>query len=105
MPPTSPQLLRASASFLRRRRPGRVLALLARTSVPVLVPDWFAGHAPDGGLEGEADASPLVTTVDPAPVTREGALGGEPVVIKDAIDVGGVRTGCGLRDGGEVARV
>ena len=42
-------------------------------------------------------------TVDThAPVgARDGVLGGEPVVIKDAIDVLGVRTGLGLRDGGD----
>jgi Asp-tRNA(Asn)/Glu-tRNA(Gln) amidotransferase A subunit family amidase len=102
MVPVSAGFLQLSERFLSRRQPGRALALLARTSVPVFAPDWFAARRPEGGL-GDDDASPLVATVDTAPTRRDGPLGGEPVVVKDAIDIAGMRTGLGLIDGGDLA--
>lgn len=88
------------ARFLERRRPGRALTWLARADIPVIAPDWLAGHTPELDVD---EVTPLVCEVDPAPASRGGVLGGEPVVVKDAIDVRGVRTGLGLRDGGEIA--
>jgi Asp-tRNA(Asn)/Glu-tRNA(Gln) amidotransferase A subunit family amidase len=90
------------ARFFTRRRPGRMLTMLAGTAVPVLGPDWMAGHAPEAACDVD-EITPLVCEVDAAPTTRGGVLGGEPVVIKDAVDVRGTRTGLGLRDGGELA--
>jgi aspartyl-tRNA(Asn)/glutamyl-tRNA(Gln) amidotransferase subunit A len=103
MPAASQMFLRVGERFLTRRQPGRALALLARTSVPIFAPDWIARREPDAGLDGD-DISPLVCAVDAAPSAeaRAGILGGDPVVIKDAIDVAGTRTGLGLRDGGDV---
>jgi Asp-tRNA(Asn)/Glu-tRNA(Gln) amidotransferase A subunit family amidase len=104
MPAASAPFLRASERFLTRRQPGRALALLARTSVPVLAPDWIAARTPEPGIaDAGADISPLVVDVDAAPAAPGGVLGGAPVVVKDALDVRGVRTGLGLRDGGDLA--
>jgi aspartyl-tRNA(Asn)/glutamyl-tRNA(Gln) amidotransferase subunit A len=102
MSAASISLLRASERFLARRQPGRALAFMARTSVPVFAADWLAARAPESGTSSD-DVSPLVIEGDAAPETRDGVLGGEPVVVKDAIDVRGHRTGNGLRDGGEIA--
>ncbi len=88
------------ARFLERRRPGRALSWLAGAAVPVIAPDWVARETHDTDVD---DVGPFVRELDPAPADRGGVLGGEPVVVKDAIDVRGVRTGLGLRDGGEVA--
>src|SRR5688572_2890377 len=105
MPAASELFLRAGERFLARRQPGRALTLLARTSVPIFAPDWIAKREPDAGLDG-ADISPLACIIDDAAPTaamRAGVLGGDPVVIKDAIDVARTRTGLGLRDGGDLA--
>ena len=102
MPAISAPLLRVTERFLARRQPGRALALLARTSVPLFATDWMAGRKPEPGLDGD-DTSPLMATVDAAPAHRRRVLDGEPVVIKDAIDVGGTHTGLGLLDGGDAA--
>lgn len=91
------------ARFLTRRRPGRALAWIAGTAVPVFGPDWMAGHAPEAACADVDPITPLVCEVDAAPGTRGGVLGGDAVVVKDAIDVRGTRTGLGLRDGGELA--
>jgi len=103
MPAASSSFLRAGERFLTRRQPGRALALLARTSVPVLAPDWIAAREPEAGLDGEAP-SPLVTTIDARPPSgaTTTVLGGEPVVVKDALDVAGLATGPGLSDGGDL---
>ncbi len=101
MPAASATFLRVSERFLTRRQPGRALAFLARTSVPILAPDWIAARTPEPGLDGD-EISPLITAVDAAPAVRAGVLDGDPVVIKDALDILGFRTGLGLRDGGDV---
>jgi aspartyl-tRNA(Asn)/glutamyl-tRNA(Gln) amidotransferase subunit A len=97
---TAPVLL-AGERFLARRRPGRMLALLARASVPVIAPDWFASRMPEPGVELADD--PIRLELDPAPASKTGALDGDPVVVKDAIDVAGTHSGLGLRDGGDLA--
>lgn len=102
MPAASEMFLRAGERFLSRRQPGRALTLLARASVPIIAPDWIANREPDPDLD-TADVSPLLCAVDAAPASRDGVLGGERVVIKDAIDIAGTRTGLGLRDGGDPA--
>ncbi len=99
---TSAPWLQLVERFLARRRPGRALVRLARTPVPVIAADWIAARRPAAGLDAE-DVSPLVSRLDPAPMRGDGPLDGEPVVIKDALDVRGTRTGLGLADGGELA--
>src|SRR5687767_7335778 len=89
-----------ATSVLTRARPGRALAMVARTTVPIFRPDRFALRMPEPGVAA-ATTSPLVEDCAPRPVTP-GVLDGD-VVIKDQIDVAGLRTGVGVREGGEVA--
>src|SRR4051812_42165202 len=95
-------LLRSTERFLSRRRPGRALAFVARSSVPVIAVDWLAQREPERGTRSDVPISALVHEIDPAPAVRAGVLDGEPVVVKDGIDVGGHRTGNGLLDGGDL---
>jgi Asp-tRNA(Asn)/Glu-tRNA(Gln) amidotransferase A subunit family amidase len=88
-------------TFLTRGRPGRALTLLARAPIPVLTPDRFAELSPGPKLPAGAP-SPLVEGNALRPAITGGLLDGG-VVIKDQIDVAGMRTGVGLPDGGEVA--
>lgn len=84
---------------LARGRVGRALTLLARTPLPIVGPDRYAERQP---VRGPQNASPLVSEVtarEPGPGT---VLQGD-VVVKDQIDVAGMRTGIGLADGGEMA--
>ena len=90
-------LVIAAERFLTDRRPGRALTLLARTPIPIVAADRYALRRPE--LSPSA-ASPLVSTCD-RPRTP-GVLDGD-VVIKDQIDVAGLPTGIGMREGGEVA--
>ena len=83
--------------FLRKRRPGRALTMLARVRVPILVPDRFAMRQPELDIDS---TSPLVG--DYVREVAPGILDGD-VVIKDQIDVAGTRTGVGLLDGGHLA--
>jgi Asp-tRNA(Asn)/Glu-tRNA(Gln) amidotransferase A subunit family amidase len=101
MPAASPRILRASARFLARRRPGRALALIVRRPPPVFAADWLAGRRPDATLD--ADTSPIVTPLDPPPTAAAGPLAGAEVVVKDCFDVAGAPTGLGLADGGDLA--
>lgn len=79
---------------------GRALTLLARANVPILGADRYAGRGPDTRLV-LGEASPLVEAVEPRAGTP-GVLDGD-VIVKDQIDVAGLRTGVGLADGGTVA--
>ena len=84
---------------LAKARFGRALTLFSRTPLPILRADGYAGRRP---ARGEQTASPLVSEVTaraPGPGT---VLRGD-VVVKDQIDVAGMRTGVGLADGGELA--
>lgn len=83
-----------------RRHLGRALALLVRAPLPILAADRIAARRPDPHL-ALGDASPLVDAAPPRP-HAPGVLEGD-VVIKDQIDVAGLRTGIGLADGGEPA--
>jgi len=85
--------------FLARRRPGWFLERVARLQLPVIAPDRFAARYPDE--PGDEEASPLVELISPRP-TVAGVLDGD-VVVKDQIDVAGLRTGMGLASGGELA--
>lgn len=91
--------VRLVARFLERRRPGRALSWLAGAAVPVLAPDWMARQAPSTDVD---DTGPFVCELDERP-SIGGVLDGHPVAVKDAIDVRGVRSGLGLRDGGDMA--
>ena len=82
--------------FLRERRPGRALTMLARARIPILAPDRFAVRQPELDLES---TSPLVG--DHVREVAPGLLDGD-VAIKDQIDVAGVRTGIGMLDGGHL---
>ncbi len=86
--------------MLSRTQPGRALAALARASVPVVGAERFAARAPQPGVTAP-DTSPLVSPCEPRPFAP-GVLDGD-VVIKDQIDVAGLRTGVGLADGGDLA--
>jgi aspartyl-tRNA(Asn)/glutamyl-tRNA(Gln) amidotransferase subunit A len=90
-------LVVAAERFLTNRRPGRALALLVRAPIPIVTPDRYAQRRPELALD---DANPLVCTCERPRTT--GVLDGD-VVIKDQIDVAGLPTGVGMRDGGEVA--
>ncbi len=85
--------------LLTRVRPGGALSLLARLPVPIVRTDWFAARLPEHALEL---TSPLVDIVDPV-AALPGVLGGDLVVVKDQLDVAGMRTGVGLPDGGDLA--
>ena len=84
---------------LTRVQPGRALTLVARLPVPILRTEHFATRTPEVELP---DASPLVEDVEPV-AALPGVLEGGGVVIKDQLDVAGMRTGVGLPDGGELA--
>jgi Asp-tRNA(Asn)/Glu-tRNA(Gln) amidotransferase A subunit family amidase len=75
------------------------LSLLARLPVPIVRTDFFASRLPEHALE---HTSPLVEIFDPV-AAIPGVLGGEGVIVKDQLDVAGMRTGVGLPDGGELA--
>ncbi len=84
---------------LTRVRPGGPLSLLARLPVPILRTEFFASRHPEHVLEV---TSPLVDVIEPV-AALPGVLGGEGVVVKDQVDVEGMRTGVGLPDGGDLA--
>lgn len=86
--------------FLAKRRPGRALTLLARTPIPLVQPNRFADLRPHASTHD--GASPLVSEVTPRAPGPGTVLSGD-VVIKDQIDVAGMRTGVGCADGGELA--
>ena len=92
-----PKLVELAERFLRERRPGRALTMLARAPVPILATDRFAQRVPELDIDS---ASPLVCEI--ARETSPGVLDGD-VAIKDQIDVAGTRTGIGLLDGGHLA--
>ncbi len=87
--------------MLTRMRPGRALSFIATLPVPIVRAQNFAAQLPGYDL---AHASPLVDEVAPQ-VGRGGALDGGTVVVKDQLDVKGLKTGVGLPDGGELAEV
>ena len=74
---------------------------LARTPIPIVTPDRFAATRPTPAGTTD-DPSPLVEAIAPRSGPDDGVLAGG-VVIKDQIDVAGLRTGVGLADGGELA--
>ena len=85
--------------MLTRMRPGRALSFIATLPVPIVRAQNFAAQLPGYDL---AHASPLVDEVAPQ-VGRGGVLDGGTVIVKDQLDVKGLKTGVGLPDGGEVA--
>ncbi|MBL0214128.1 MAG: amidase [Myxococcales bacterium] len=84
---------------LTRVRPGRALTMLARVRVPILRAERIAGQTPE---HDHPAASPLVEDVSPV-AALPGVLEGAGVVVKDQLDVAGMRTGVGLPDGGDLA--
>jgi len=84
---------------LTQLRPGGALSRLARLPVPIVRTEFFASRVPEHAPD---HTSPLVDIVDPV-VAIPGVLGGEGVIVKDQLDVAGMRTGVGLPDGGELA--
>ncbi|HTL32909.1 MAG TPA: amidase [Kofleriaceae bacterium] len=93
----------AAQRFFTRRRPGRMLAAIASAPIPLVTPGWLAEAKPTRAYDGDGPSA----MIDGAGEARVGApggvLAGEDVVIKDQIDVAGMKTGVGLPDGGEVA--
>jgi Asp-tRNA(Asn)/Glu-tRNA(Gln) amidotransferase A subunit family amidase len=75
------------------------LSLLARLPVPIVRAEHFAGVLPE--VEHPV-TSPLVDDVVPT-IALPGVLEGGTVVVKDQLDVAGMRTGVGLPDGGDLA--
>lgn len=75
---------------------GSVLTRVARTRVPIIRPDRFALRMPERGVAATA-CSAIITDHEPRPCTP-GVLDGD-VVIKDQIDVEGMKTCVGLPDG------
>ncbi len=100
MPTVSPGVLRLVAraleSRLGRRATRRVLLAGTERALPLLWVEWMAGREPTG--RGPDLASPIVAACDARP-TSTGALDGEQLVVKDALDVAGVATGLGLPSG------
>ncbi|MEO8700586.1 MAG: amidase [Kofleriaceae bacterium] len=86
--------------FLKSPRSGRLLTLLARTPMPVILPDEIADRMPDAGFD--QDSSPIIELLEARAPGTGGLLDGD-VVIKDQIDVAGFRTGVGTQSGGPVA--
>jgi len=84
---------------LTRLRPGRALTLLARMRVPLYRTELLASRMPEHDLP---EASPLIEISVPVPALP-GVLEGGTVIVKDQLDVKGMRTGVGLPDGGELA--
>lgn len=84
---------------LTRGRVGGALSLLARAPIPIVLPDRLASWHPE---LPRVDTSPLVAEVAPREPGPGTVLRGD-VVVKDQIDVAGMRTGVGLVDGGEMA--
>lgn len=80
-------------------RPGRALSYVARLPVPIVRAEQFAGMHPEIELP---DASPFVDDVA-AQVGSGGVLDGATVIVKDQLDVAGMRTGVGLPEGGDLA--
>lgn len=95
------RVLSALTRLVRRRPPRRLLTWIARTPVPSIAVERYAAAWPEPGL-AEQTSSPLVCELPPGPVV-DGPLAGAAVVVKDAIDVAGVATSSGLRDGGDRA--
>ncbi|MBA3454555.1 MAG: hypothetical protein H0T42_15810, partial [Deltaproteobacteria bacterium] len=85
--------------LLTQVRPGGALSLLARLPVPIVRAAWMAGRLPELEL---LVTSPLVEEIEPQ-AAIPGVLEGGTVVVKDQLDVAGLRTGVGLPDGGELA--
>ena len=101
MPTADHRFLALSERFLRRRAPGRALARLAATSLPLVAVERIAARAPEPGLADLAP-TPLVCALALAP-TGSGVLDDAAVVVKDAIDVAGLPTTGGVLGGAPIA--
>jgi Asp-tRNA(Asn)/Glu-tRNA(Gln) amidotransferase A subunit family amidase len=105
MLPVSPLILRWTARQVRsspgKERAAFLLRALSGRHFPVLAAEWLARREPSASL-GDPERSPFVTRFV-RHVSAEGPLHGEPVAVKDSIDVEGARTGFGLLDGGDMA--
>jgi Asp-tRNA(Asn)/Glu-tRNA(Gln) amidotransferase A subunit family amidase len=100
MPSISPRLLRVAAAALEtplgRRAVRRALLGGAMRTLPLPFVEWMASRPP--AARAASSASPIVSACD-APPTGTGALDGESLVVKDALDVAFVQTGLGLHSG------
>ncbi len=102
----SPSILSWTARRLHtspsKERAAFILRSLSGRHLPVLAAEWLARRTPSAPRRDPAAESPFVTRLAPL-VCAEGPLQGEPVVVKDSIDIAGTPTGFGLLDGGELA--
>lgn len=102
----SPRLLRGTARLLGgsllQRPTAAVLGLLSRTVLPIVGAERFAAGVPEPSSGGAGEQDAFVIRFPPATCVA-GPLAGEPVAVKDSIDVAGAPTGLGLREGGYVA--
>ena len=102
MPVAGARSLALVERLLARPAAGRVLTAMAAAAAPPLAVEQLASRRPEPGLDVEAP-SPIVSALEPRPTRLGGVLGGDAVVVKDAIDVAGRATSVGLADGGDVA--
>jgi Asp-tRNA(Asn)/Glu-tRNA(Gln) amidotransferase A subunit family amidase len=100
MPTLSPRVLRLVATALGtpvgQRAVRRVVLAGTDRAMPLPLVEWMSDRTPTA--RARTHASPIVVRCDAGP-TSAGALDGESLVVKDALDVGGVRTGVGLPSG------
>jgi Asp-tRNA(Asn)/Glu-tRNA(Gln) amidotransferase A subunit family amidase len=101
MPVADRWFLGVAERFLARRTPGRLLARVAATSLPLTAVERIAGRTPEPGLADD-EASPLTCALA-LPATAAGPLADAAVVVKDAIDVAGVPTTGGVLVGAPLA--
>jgi aspartyl-tRNA(Asn)/glutamyl-tRNA(Gln) amidotransferase subunit A len=90
----------AALLAIQRVTGGRAITFVARTGMPIVGAKRLAERRPSPKLSF-APASPLVEPYD-APAVTPGVLDGD-VIVKDQIDVAGLRTGIGMADGGDRA--
>jgi len=80
-----------------------MLTAIAAAPIPIVTPGWLADTNPAREPMGESPSA-MIEGSEPRVGAASGVLAGDDVVIKDQIDVAGMKTGVGLPDGGEVAQ-
>ncbi len=85
---------------LQRATRGRAITFAARAGIPVFAAERFAQRRTAKDLSFDP-GSPLIEPYE-APPVAPGVLDGD-VIVKDQVDVAGLRTGIGMADGGERA--
>jgi hypothetical protein len=94
------RLQRLVLRAVQRASGGRAITYAARARVPILRAERFAQRRTAQDLAFDP-GSPLIEPYE-APPVAPGVLDGD-VIVKDQVDVAGLRTGIGMADGGERA--